>query len=542
MSEEKLSTILPTTKWQSLGIWNVYFLFKFGLFYFSLIELHILENLALIAFLVLPIENHAIRTLKHLLGICFAVLLLHHDSYLPPLSLLLNSSDLITSFSMSYLIELISRIVSWQATSLILVSLVTYLYFSQWVRFTGVNIIVLLCSGLIGQINTQDSAKYTQQQNTLPSLNITAKQQPISVTDPASALARFYAEQKELITQFPTQFSGANFDLIVLNVCSLGWDDLDFVGMDNHPLLQQFDVVFENFNSATSYSGPAATRLLNASCGHKAHDDLYANKPKQCNLFGQLEQLGFQTDLAMNHNGFFDSFLPSIRAQGGLNAPLQSLDNIKVMQRSFDGSPIYSDGQVLTEWLRNRAGSQVARHALYFNSISLHDGNLLAGTSNNLNSLESYGARAQTLFKDFERFFETLSRTGKNYLVVMVPEHGAALRGDQMQFAGLREIPSPAIVNVPVGIKFISSTQNKIGQGLKYREPVSYFALSELIARTLHNNPFDGRNIDLEELLSDLPQSTMVAENKGTKMIVFDNKPFIQLDGESWQRYPNQQQ
>ncbi len=33
----------------------------------------------------------------------------------------------------------------------------------------------------------------------------------------------------------------------------------------DHPLWKHFDIVFKNFNSATSYSGPAAVRLLRAS-------------------------------------------------------------------------------------------------------------------------------------------------------------------------------------------------------------------------------------------------------------------------------------
>lgn len=40
-------------------------------------------------------------------------------------------------------------------------------------------------------------------------------------------------------------------------------------------------------------------------------------------------------------------------------------------------------------------------------------------------------------------------------VVVIVPEHGAALVGDKMQMSGLRDIPSPNITHTPVGIKLI---------------------------------------------------------------------------------------
>jgi cellulose synthase operon protein YhjU len=340
------------------------------------------------------------------------------------------------------------------------------------------------------------------------------------------------------MTTFPSQFKGPDFDIIMLNICSLSWDDLSHIGLDNHPFMNQFDVLFTQFNSATSYSGPAATRLLNASCGHLPHDDLYGNKPKQCNLFGHLEQLGFQTDLAMNHNGFFDNFLQIIQTQGGISAPLQSLDKVKVIQRSFDGSPIYSDSQVLAQWLKKREQTQAPRHALYFNSISLHDGNLIADKPAGFDSLQSYGSRTQTLFNDLDGFFKSLTKTGKNYLVVMVPEHGAALKGDRMQFSGLREIPSPSIINVPVGIKFIGPNYKVKQKTIVSSEPVSYLALSELLARVNQTNPFESPS-NLATLLSGLPTTPVVAENSGVKMLMYSGQPYVQLDDGEWQRYPN---
>lgn len=538
MSQENASSMLSKIKWEPLGLWNVYFLFKLGLFYFSYIEIHVLENLAFMAFLALPLGRGLGHKAKHIMAFVFALLLLHHDSYLPPLSLLMGSNDLLMSFSPTYLLELVLRVVSLEAMALMLVTLVTYLYFNQWVRFTGVNILALFAVSIIGTSIQQDTQAIAAQPNRI------VKQEPVlqansTLTGPASALANFYSEQQNLVTEFPEQFIGPDFDVVILNICSLGWDDLNHIGMENHPLLNQFDVVFENFNSATSYSGPAATRLLNSSCGQRPHEGLYGNKPEQCNLFAQLEQLGFQTDLAMNHNGFFDSFLQLISIEGGLSAPLQSLDGINVIQRSFDGSPIYSDKQVLNKWLDNRARSPQARHALYFNSISLHDGNIIAGQANRFNTIDNYKVRAQALMNDINAFFEALSDTNKNYLVIMVPEHGAALKGDKIQFSGLREIPTPSIVNVPVGIKFIGPNKRATTKPVKNSEPLSYFAISEFIARTIEENPFNNSTINIRSLLSNLPTSAMVAENENSKMILYSEQPYIQLGNGIWTKYPN---
>ena len=39
-------------------------------------------------------------------------------------------------------------------------------------------------------------------------------------------------------------------------------------------------------------------------------------------------------------------------------------------------------------------------------------------------------------------------------MLVVVPEHGAAEKGDKVQVAHLRDIPSPAITHVPALVKF----------------------------------------------------------------------------------------
>jgi hypothetical protein len=50
----------------------------------------------------------------------------------------------------------------------------------------------------------------------------------------------------------------------------------------------------------------------------------------------------------------------------------------------------------------------------------------------------------------------TLEQSGRKVAVVMVPEHGAALTGDKMQMAGLRDIPSRASPR-PVGVALLGT-------------------------------------------------------------------------------------
>ncbi|VTR49658.1 cellulose synthase operon protein YhjU [Serratia fonticola] len=44
--------------------------------------------------------------------------------------------------------------------------------------------------------------------------------------------------------------------MLIINICSLAWADLDAVNLRNHPLWAKMDIMFTNFNSATAYSGP----------------------------------------------------------------------------------------------------------------------------------------------------------------------------------------------------------------------------------------------------------------------------------------------
>ncbi|MGB0860119.1 MAG: cellulose biosynthesis protein BcsG [Pseudoalteromonas spongiae] len=523
-------------RYDALGLWNLYFLVKLGLFFSDVIDLHVLENIAFIAFLLLPFKHALLIKAKHIIGAFVALFLLHYDSYLPPLSRLLESGDLLSDFSLPYLIELLSRFLSWQFVAMALVLVIVYIYLVNWVRFTTVSIAGILYIGALQFFASQESM---QPAPTYVQNGAQATQQNVQSTslNPEQAMSAFYQQQARLKTEFPTSNQGGDFDIVLLNVCSLGWDDLERVNLSKHPLFNQFDLLFDNFSSATSYSGPAGIRLLKASCGQTSHQSLYSDANKQCYLFENLKSLGFDNDFAMNHNGNFDNFLGMVESQGRVDAKLQSLQGVKIAQRSFDGTPIFDDGQVLNKWLKSRLTSNKPRAALYYNTISLHDGNVIEGRSKFGSSLKSYGTRTEILFKQFNQFFTRLEQSGRNYMVVMVPEHGASLAGDKMQIAGMRDIPSPAILDIPVGVKFIGPNAKPNSAQKVISEPSSYLAISELIARATRQNIFSG-TLDLGMLAADLPKTPMVGENSGTRMQMFNGKPYIQLDDGEWMVYP----
>lgn len=312
--------------------------------------------------------------------------------------------------------------------------------------------------------------------------------------------------------------------------------------MSDNALFRQMDIIFDNFNSATAYSGPAAIRLLRASCGQPSHTQLYEQSPAQCLLFDNLRQLGFSNELMLNHNGEFDDFLGELRAHTGLPGPALPDELFRRRLISFDGSPIWSDQDVLSQWWEHRQRQDTERMALFYNSITLHDGNRIVQPGGSTRSAD-FRTRTQMLLDDLSAFIKQLEQSGRRVVLLLVPEHGAALRGDRMQISGMREIPSPAITHVPVGVKLIGMGTPELAQPLRVSQPSSYFALSEIIARLLATPSFaqeDG--FDWQTLLSDLPATAAVAENRGTVVLQYDGTPYVRIkERGAWLPYPQRQ-
>lgn len=332
--------------------------------------------------------------------------------------------------------------------------------------------------------------------------------------DHNAALATFRTQESQRQVAFGHLGSdpAAQFDVIVLHICSLSWDDLDAAKARNHPMLSHFDYLFSNFSTAASYSGPAAIRVLRASCGQEAHADLYKPAPQQCHLFSQLASAGYSVQSLLNHDGHFDNFLQVIHDNIGVaDAPMISNAAAPVAMHAFDGSAIKDDYTTLANWYAQRASVQ-GPVALYYNTISLHDGNRIVGSS--LTSIDSYPQRVTKMMNDFDRLADLIAQSGRRAVIVFVPEHGAALRGDKYQVAGLREIPTPRIVHGPVGVRLVGFAGNH-GATTVIDQPTSFLALAQLLSNLVSNSPFKP-GTTLAQYAADLPRTRMVGENEGT--------------------------
>lgn len=538
------STVLPPSRWRGLGTWNLYFLGKFALIWFGLLNFQVLPNLLFAAALLLPLPRGGL-ILRAALALPVGVALLYHDSWLPPFETVLERREALLDFSSAYLLELAGRLVDWQGLGKAALVLLLYLLLAPWLRLTTVSVAGLLWLGLQA-LPVPHSPASGVPVSAMPQAagNAVAPATVSSPPDNATLdryLTDFYRREAERQVRFDASRSGPAFDLLFLNVCSLAWDDLREVGLDRHPLLQRLDIRLDNFNSATAYSGPGALRLQRANCGQASHAALYEPAPEHCHLFDELSRLGYQVELALNHNGRFDNYLQALRQNSHLPPPLFPAESLPRMLVGFDGSPINRDLDQLSAWWKQRQADSAERVSLLYQTITLHDGNRTILPDGGTRSA-GYAERAQHMLDDLEAFIEQLERRGRPTVVVLIPEHGASLHGDRLQIAGMREIPSPSITHIPVGIKFIGLPVDDSAGPQRIAAPTSYLALAELLTR-LYAGPAPGRTrFDLASLARDLPQTAKVSENAGSVVLEYAGRPYVRLQEHGpWLPYPQSQ-
>ncbi|MGQ7173044.1 cellulose biosynthesis protein BcsG, partial [Escherichia sp. R-CC3] len=75
-------------------------------------------------------------------------------------------------------------------------------------------------------------------------------------------------------------------------------------------------------------------------------------------------------------------------------------------------------------WLDVTEKDKNSRSATFYNTLPLHDGNHYPGVS----KTADYKARAQKFFDELDAFFTELEKSGRKVMVVVVPEHGGALK------------------------------------------------------------------------------------------------------------------
>lgn len=526
-------------RFTGLGVWNVYFIIAFALAAFGYIELNLLGNALLMAWLLLPVGPKWLRILRGTLGVAAAAVLLYSESWLPGVDSILANKGGIAGFSLLYMAEFALDFINVKMVGWGLLVFLGYFLVRRYVRVTFFTIVYFLGAVTMPWV-----------QSILPERAPVVTADAGSQTSEAAAPAKagkadakavgewydaFLAYEHDRRARFPNGLSEKDtpFDILLLSICSVSNDDLVVSQLDQHPLFKEFNIRFDSFNAATAYSGPALLRLLNGACGQPSHGELYGERRPECEIMTRLGTLGYSQRLLMDHSGEYDNFLQSMRDKAGVTA---TLDNAKYPTRymGFDDEEIADSLAVLRHWQRTQVKSKAGRTATLINFIALHDGNRLPGRGR----AEPFKPRAQEMFDNIRTFLRELERSGRKTMVVIVPEHGAAVRGDKIQVPRLRDIPTMRISRVPVMVKFVG-LKGMPSEPIHVTGNTSYLALTSLIGKTLEADYFakDGGTVPLEQLVHDLPQTNPVSENGTVQTLEYQGREYFRQNGGEWKPY-----
>lgn len=539
-----------------MGAWAIAFLLAIGLHLRGTIVLDLPLNLLLAAVVAWPWPA-AWRRRVHVAAVLPAMALLYHQSNWPAPERLLALAAAAGGFDVRYLLSLLLRATDpgllggLAAVTLLLAGLSQRLRLSTWV-FAGLIGLVLLpltpwrlplpvdamASGdaltateALGALDAPRAGGAASAAGSTAAIG-GADTTPIRTAEQAErALQAFHDNGREMRLHLPRGDTPPPFDLLILNLCSLGWDDLAQAGLTDAPLLRRLDLVFDRFNSGATYSAPAVLRLLQSNCGAPTEAALYGGVPSECLLWRNLEQAGYAPALLLNHDGRYGQFAEVLRRDGGIrSAPGQVID-APVALRAFDASPIHADGEVLTRWWREHTAVVGAPPlALLYNSITLHDGNREPGGPA-LPGLDTWAPRARRLLDELQRFVTLVEASGRPTVLVLVAEHGAALRGDARQIAGLRELPTPAVTHVPAGLMLLGFGPRRSGPPVHVPQVTGHLALMTAVAALMHGGPAAATPERLAALARALPTSDWIAEN--------GRSVYLQRGPQAWLRDPD---
>lgn len=521
---------------------GAYFFFKFALYLlYSQIGFSLPLNLGFFALCLLGVRPAALRTAFRALLVVLALALLYHDSYMPTFSQVSTMVDDGPAGRVLYFLQTLAEMVDMRLLGTFAVVFVLSLFFSSTLHYS-----TLIVAGFayIAAGSMQFSFTVAQEHQE-EALNAVAASPdiPPQTGEANSATVESYVKtflefeknrRTEFVEGLPEHF--ASFDVVVLNICSLATDDVEAAGLLNHKLFSRFDYSFDAFDSVSSYSTPSSMRLLRMNCGQETEAQMYSQRRSECELLNSLEQLGFQSQVFFDHNGKYGDYLKTLHDLAGLPERLYPLDKLNVTYRAFDGSPIYSDHDLFEAYAVEMGKSVASSVVTFMNILSLHDGNRKPSENRGM----AYEPRLKTLLDDIDYFLTALEQGRRRTLLIMIPEHGAAIRGDKMQIAKLREIPTDKITRVPAMVRFVDPEKPAAPHTESVKGQYSYLALSELIHRAVENNVFSGDHALARpaDIMIDLPQTAYVSEATNAWFMNFQGKNFFRFKtDDDWSLY-----
>ena len=496
-----------------MGVWNFYFLAKIFLCFRGAIGFDLLTNILLAGFLLIPFyfkkyfHARAARFAHLTIGVIFAAAVFWRDSFFPPFfqSLAFVTSD-VTRPTLAYAVSFLLGYWSLPAVAaLIALFGVTYLTRKRDYRMEPLVVLGILATGI---------SHYSALSHVEKAVSVFFEKQ---------------ADSRNIVTIEPAPQAASPFDILFFHICSMSWADLRAAGLDDHPFFSEFDLLLSQFNTVSSHSGPSMLRLLRSPCGQASHQKLYERPPDECSLIESLKRVGYKPYAMFNHKGKSSEPMAQELIDMGRGPSLEEFDNVPVDHLSYAGDPVFDNFELLKAWWNRRLSNGETRAMLYYNTMSLHVGAHFEGEPQwwlQKNLVGRYNTRATKTFDQITRFIRVLQNSGRPIMLFMVPEHGAALVGNRLQVADLREIPLPQITMVPVGVKFIAGRKSEVFQR-KIHTPTSYTAIAHL-AREAILNWRDSRSISFLSTFESLPETPFLAETGRARVVPFNGKLYYQ--------------
>ena len=511
---------------RQFAFWNFFFLLSVLLQQAGVIRLNLMLNLLLLLWLLLPTPAswQTVRGLGHArfgLSLLLAIWLLWQQTWLPTPSQVFALIETYGLPSWDYMMTFVTGLLTMSVLfSLAALALLGFLLSRKKLINLAVLPLLLIASPHLSLISDDAEESYTL-------VGIATAE--AAEMDPERYLQAFYAAEAEQSVSFnQAKPDDAPFDIVVVHVCSLSWDDMKQIDLSyDSPFFRQFDYLFTNFNTATGYSTPAVRRLLQASCGQRSHQDIHNDKQDEaCLLFNGLSSVGYKTYVGMSHDGVYGNFLNTIKQQTPADTVVLPLRDLQQQAIFFDGrTQLFNDNEVLQRWVSARESSRQDRAVLYYNSVLLHAGIRWVGERRSRNDKAQFMDVTTAFLEDMQAFIDSLQASNRNTVLLFVPEHGRALTGSRFQPADVRDIPLPKITKVPVGVKLIGPgfTQQQTRQNI-VSKPTSYLALSWLLSRYVDNSPFGDTPPSADALAFRIPRTEFVAEHEGRVVMEMDGK------------------
>jgi cellulose synthase operon protein YhjU len=541
--------------------WCWYFIGVAALHFFDYIIFNTAVNVLLAITVATPFppqlkHYRSANNIRHLLASIFALTLLWQESRLPPPSIFIEFfTNKTMGASPVFLAGLFLRSINIPALILVVLFFGACILFAQ-TRFNkwypivpGVIIFSLwltkLTPSTLAQIETI-AVDQVEIKNLYKSIGLTnenladIEESPIpDNVSPEEFLFLFYENEKNKRIEFPRQITNPP-DVYILQVCSFGWEDFTVAGVNTNPFFSQFDYIFTNFNSADSYSHTSAIRLLRGMCGQTPHENLFQNTSEECYVMDRFRSLGYKTFSVFNHDGIYSDFTKTLTSFTKIDQP-KSVASFTPSKIGFDNSKIYNDYEILSSWFTQEK-SETKPLATFYNSISLHAGTHGLDEKNwwKRSNESVFKDSVGTLTQDMTHFFNDIKSSGRPAVVIVVAEHGAALKNTPVQLQTFRQIPLPDITNVPAAIKLFGPgfSNNKTPMKKIISSSMSYTGLYTLLGRILEQDFSQPSPEKLTGIASGLPQTDMVATSDTGTVIKRKNIFYYKNIGRSWEALP----